>query len=127
MVDDFCKQSLAPERRPGPPAALTRSEVVTLALFGQWQTFTSERAFYRYALRHLRGAFPSLPDRAQFNRLARQHREAVTACFLHWVQLLQAQRCAYEALDATGATTRDAKRRGLGWLPGWADIGWSNR
>jgi len=23
--------------------------------------------------------------------------------------------------------TRDAKRRGLGWLPGQADIGWSNR
>lgn len=127
MVDDFCKQCLAAERRPGPAASLGRSEVVTLALFGQWRHFASERDFYRYAWRHLRGAFPKLPDRAQFNRLLRQHAEAVVACFLHVAQRLEAQHCAYEALDGTAAVTRDAKRRGRGWLPGLADIGWSNR
>ena len=37
MVDDFCKTSLPPESHPGPQAALSRSEVVTLAIFGQWQ------------------------------------------------------------------------------------------
>lgn len=42
MVDDFCKASLPPESRPGPQAALSRSEVVTLALFGQWQGFGSQ-------------------------------------------------------------------------------------
>ncbi|MFZ0254050.1 MAG: transposase [Gammaproteobacteria bacterium] len=127
MADDFCKQCVPAEHRPGPAAALSRSEVVTLAVFGQWQGFGSERGFYRYARRHLRGAFPSLPDRTQFNRLMRQHAAAVVACFLHIVQRLEAQRCAYEALDGTAAVTRDAKRRGLGWLPGIADIGWSNR
>lgn len=127
MVDDFCKQYLVAECRPGPAAALTRSEVVTLALFGQCHPFASERDFYRYAQRHLRGAFPTLPDRAQFNRARRQHAAAGVNCFLHIVQLLQAQRCAYEALDGTAAVTRDSKRRGLGWLPGVADIGWSNR
>jgi Transposase DDE domain len=40
---------------------------------------------------------------------------------------MQAQHCAYEVLDSTAAVTRDAKRRGLGWLAGQADIGWSNR
>ncbi len=30
----------------------------TLAVFGQWARFARERAFYRYALRHLRAAFP---------------------------------------------------------------------
>ena len=64
MVDDFDKACLPPEHRPGPPAALTRAEVITLAMMGQWQPFTSERAFYRYAQRHWRGAFPTLPDRA---------------------------------------------------------------
>jgi DDE family transposase len=49
------------------------------------------------------------------------------ACFLHLGQLLAAQRCPYEALDSSGIPTRDAKRRGAGWLPGVADIGWSNR
>src|SRR5512144_427677 len=128
MVDDFCKQPWAPEApRPGPAAALTQAEVVTLALFGQWQPFGSERGFYRSAQRHLRAAFPTLPDRSQFNRVLRQHADAVVACFRHLVQCLQAQHCAYEALDGTAAPTRDAKRRGRGWLPGIAELGWSHR
>src|SRR5258708_14390153 len=86
-----------------------------------------ERAFYRYASHHLREAFPQLPDRSQFNRLQREHRDAITAFALFLVQLLQAQHTAYEVLDSTAAVTRDAKRRGLGWLAGQADIGWSNR
>ena len=56
MVDDFCQAHLPPEIHPGPPAPLTRSEVVTLALFAQWAVFTGERDFYRYAARHLRAA-----------------------------------------------------------------------
>src|SRR6516165_5824314 len=45
MVDDFCMLALPPVLHPGPQAALSRSEVVTLALFGQWQGFGSERGF----------------------------------------------------------------------------------
>src|SRR5260370_3543450 len=86
-----------------------------------------ERAFYRYAQHHLPEAFPQLPDRSQFNRLQRTHRDAITAFALFLVQLLHAQETAYEVLDSTAAVTRDAKRRGLGWLAGQADIGWSNR
>jgi hypothetical protein len=127
MVDDFCKTSLPAEPHPGPPAALSRSEVVTLAVFGQWQSFGSERGFYRYTQRQLRAAFPSLPSREQFNRHVRQQHAALVAFFLHLVRRLAAQRCAYEALDSSGVPTRDAKRRGAGWLPGLADIGWSNR
>lgn len=52
MVDDCCQQCLAPEHRPGSTASLIRSEVVTWAVFGQWQGFGSERGFYRYARRH---------------------------------------------------------------------------
>lgn len=128
MSDDFCKRHLPAEvLHPGPQASLSRSEVVTLALFGQWVQFKSERAFYRYAELHLRAAFPALPDRSQFNRLMRQQRDAITAFSLHLVELLEAQHCLYEALDSTAAVTRDAKRRGRGWLAGQADRGWSNR
>ena len=127
MADDFCKTSLPPESHPGPQAALSRSEVVTLALFGQWQGFGSERGFYRYAQRHLRAAFPALPAREQYNRQVRRQHAALVAFFLYLVRLLAAQGCIYEALDSTGVPTRDAKRRGAGWLPGLADIGWSNR
>ncbi len=128
MVDDFCQLNLEAEKpKPGPQASLSRSEVITLALFGQWVQFPSERAFYRYALSHLREAFPRLPDRAQFNRQHRTHRDAITAFGLFLVELMKAQEWYYEALDSTAAVTRDAKRRGAGWLAGQADSGWSNR
>lgn len=127
MVDDFCKAQRPPERRPGRPASLDESEVITLALLGQWGRFGSERAFYRYATRHLRGAFPTLPDYAQFNRLVRHHSPAIDRFFRHLVDALGAHQAPYEALDTTAAPTRNAKRRGRGWLPGLAAIGWSNR
>jgi len=127
MIDDFCKASLPTEAHPGPPAALSRSEVLTLAIFGQWQEFGSERGFYRYAQRYLRAAFPSLPTRAQFNRQLRHQQPILVLCALHIVQLLAAQPWPYEALDSSGVPTREAKRRGPGWLPGLANIGWSNR
>jgi hypothetical protein len=128
MSDDFCQSQ--PREEPGhsgPPAALCRAEVITLAVFGQWVNFPSERAFYRYAEHHLRAAFPALPDRAQFNRLMRAHRDAITAFGLYLVEVMQAQQCDYEALDSTATVTRDAKRRGTGWLAGQAEIGWCNR
>src|SRR5690348_14337637 len=100
---------------------------MTLALFGQWVQFPSERAFYRYAQHHLAEAFPRLPNRSQFNRQQRQHRDEITAFALFLVQMLYAQATAYEVLDSTAAVTRDAKRRGPGWFAGQADIGWSNR
>jgi hypothetical protein len=64
MADDFCKYQLPPEQTPGPKASLTRSEVVTLALFGQWNRFSSERGFYRYASKHLVLLSPPCPTEA---------------------------------------------------------------
>ena len=62
MIDDFCQShGLAEKHRPGPAASLSCSGVVTLAVFGQWGQFKSERAFYRYAESHLRAAFPPCP------------------------------------------------------------------
>jgi hypothetical protein len=126
-VDEFCKASLPADLHPGPPAALSRSEVLTLALFGQWQRFGTERGFYRYAQRHLRSAFPNLPTRPPFNRPLRHSQPALVLCVLPLGQLLAAPQCLYEALDSSGVPTREAKRRGLGGLPGLAHIGWSNR
>jgi hypothetical protein len=70
IADDFC-HSLSPSRRPGPQASLSEGEVLTLAIFARWSRFNSERDFYRYAQTKLRDAFPTLPDRSQFNRLMR--------------------------------------------------------
>jgi hypothetical protein len=124
-VDDFC-HSYPPKTNPGPEASLSESEVVSLAIFARWNRFTSERDFYRYAEANLRDAFPTLPDRSQFNRLACSHIELIEAVAVHLVALLEARRCPYEVLDSSAMPVRDAKRRGSGWLAGQADIGWSN-
>ena len=125
MVGDFC-QSHPPKRRPGPEASLSASEVITLAIFARWSRFASERDFYRCAEAHLRNAFPTLPDRSQFNRLVRSHEHPTEAFALHLVSLLETRKCPYQALDSSAMPIRNSKRRGHGWLAGCADIGWSN-
>ena len=127
LADDFCKANLSCDIRPGPNASLSRSEVITLAVFGQWTRFESERGFYRFAQKHLRCAFPSLPHRSQLNRLIRRYREDIVSFSLYFVELLQARTALYEIIDSSAVVTRDAKRRGSGWLPGLSEIGWSNR
>jgi hypothetical protein len=102
---------------------LSVSELITLALFGQWVQFPSERAFYRYAQRHLHSAFPRLPTRPQLNRLIGEEHDAIVAFFQHLVARLQVPQTPYQALDGMGVATRNAKRRGAGWLPGLADSG----
>ncbi len=127
IVDNFC-QSRVPAQRPaaGPEASLSSSEVVTLAIFARWSRFASERDFYRYAQTYLREAFPTLPNRSQFNRSVRHRLDLIEAVALHLVEMMKARRCPYEALDSSAVPVRDAKRRGEGWLPGYADVGWSN-
>lgn len=125
VVDDFCKAALPGERQPGPAASLSRSEVLTLALFGQWGRFASERDFYRYAQRRLRPAFPTLPVRSQFNRLLRAQQPALVACGQFFAAQSGAGQAPYEAFDGTAVPVRNGKRRGRGWLAGQAAIGYS--
>jgi hypothetical protein len=126
MVDDFCQSLTQKQRHPGPNASLSPTEVVTLAIFARWGRFGSERDFYRYADAYLRNAFPTLPDRSQFNRCVRLQLKLIENVALHLAIVLGAPRCAYEALDSSAMPVRDAKRRGEGWLAGFSDIGWSN-
>ena len=131
IVDDFCQSYRPQQRRPGPQASLCESEVITLAIFARWSRFSSERDFYRYAEGHLRDAFPTLPDRSQFNRLVRSCTETIEKMALHLARIMQDSQPPYQALDAqaldaSAMPVRDAKRRGYGWLAGRADIGWSN-
>jgi hypothetical protein len=144
MADDFCKtQSQLPAEteaeqdeqdnmcsKPGPDPSLYPGEVVCLAVFSQFGKFASERDFYRYASRHLLTAFPRLPHRTQFNRLLRRHYKAIAAFALYLARLLktqQPQNYLYEALDTSALPTRDAKRRGAGWLCEYTNIGYSGR
>jgi hypothetical protein len=125
-VDDWCN-ARHERRRRGPTRALARSEVVTLALYGQWARFASERDFARYADQHLRGAFPGSPDRSRLNRLIRAEYLTIVAVGHHLAAEPGASAVAYEALDATAVPVRNVKRRGWGWLPECVTRGWSNR
>lgn len=127
LADDFCKLHLPSEARQGSTPSLTRSEVITLVMYAQWHRFISEQEFYRYALRHFRPLFPKLPAPSQYNRLVRYHTEAIEAFFLYLADQLGAGEASHENLDATAVPIRNAKRRGEGWLPGYADIGFSLR
>jgi hypothetical protein len=113
--------------QPGPAARLTPSEGVSLALFGQWRQVPTERAFYRYAVAHLCGAFPTLPARSQYNRLLRRCHDTIVAVGQHLAALLDGRTSPYEALEGLGVATRTLKRRGSGWLAGQAASGRCNR
>lgn len=119
--------ALAQHLPTGRPASLSESEVITLALFSQWALFKSERAFYRYAVRHLRAAFPTLPDRSQYNRLVRRCYATIVALAWRLAETLGTPTCASQAVDTTGVPTRQAKRRHLGWLPSATGLGFCNR
>ena len=126
IVDELRQFHRTERSRPGPDASLCGSEVITLSIFGRWSRFASERDFYRYAEAHLRGAFPTLPDRSQFNRLTRFYAEAIEEIALKLGAMVEGEAHPYQALDSSAMPVRDAKRRGHGWLAGEADIGWSN-
>jgi hypothetical protein len=118
MIDDFCREHLAPAPvLNGPPAALNRSEVLTLALFAQWARFRSERDFWRFATAQLSHLFLRLPHLSQFNRLQRLHQEALLSLSHHLVECLDARNCAFEVID----------RRGVGFLPEDTDKGHCSR
>jgi hypothetical protein len=125
FVDDFC-HSHRPKKRPGPKASLSESEILTLAIFARFCRFASERDFYRYAKSNLRDAFPTLPERSQFNRCVRSQATLLEELALYLARMMEAQKSPYEALDTSAMPVRDAKRRGEGWLAGLSDIGWSN-
>jgi len=111
IADDFC-HSHPPKGKPGPHPSLCESEVITLALFARFSRFASERDFYRYAATNLQDAFPTLPDRSQFNRLVGSYTQLIEAFALEVVNLLDAQKISYEALDSSAMATRNCKRRG---------------
>ncbi len=76
-----------------PKASLSESEVLILAIFAR---FASERDFYLYAKGNLRDAFPTLPDRSQFNRCVCSHAGVVEEVTLHLALMMEVQRCFYE-------------------------------
>lgn len=127
IVDDQCKALFSAERHPGPPATLSRSEVLTLALLEQWGDFDGERAFWDAVLRHLRSAFPRVGDRTDFNRQLRRYRQELAILSLALGRTIEQPAPAYEVMDSVDVAVRNVKRRGASWFDGQAGLGRSNR
>ena len=66
-IDDM----LVKDRRPGHPARLSQPELVCLAVAQALLGFHSEHRWIRFALCHLRGAFPYLPHQPGYNKRLR--------------------------------------------------------
>lgn len=77
FVDDWYKEHILPHKpkRGGPPPRMCDSEVLTLALAGQWRVgvpWRSERGLVRYIHRHLMQLFPTMLQRSAFNERVRR-------------------------------------------------------
>jgi hypothetical protein len=131
MVDDFCRSR--PELvarcsgKRGKKTKLSPPEIITLNIFGQWDRFSSERCFWRFAQMQLRGMFPDLCHRTQFNRATRRLTPVTAAFFHHLAEVLGSRECLYEVVDRFGVVTRRSGRRGIGWLPEYTDKGLCSR
>ena len=102
LVDDWWKASRSCDTpRPGRPALLADSEVLTLAILCQWPRFRSERDFWRFASSHLREYFPTLCSQSQFNRRVRALAPEVRALHHHLAKELAEPSAAYHVLDTT--------------------------
>src|SRR5215207_606067 len=118
LVDDWWRAShhSSTPRRPGRPARLADSEVLTLAIVAQWPRFRSERDFWRFAWAHLRSYFPNLCSQSQLNRRIRALEPELRALQRAFAQELAEPSALYRVLDTTlvAAMVRvRASRKGL--------------
>jgi hypothetical protein len=88
-------------RRPGRPALLSDSEVLTLAILAQWPRFRSERDFWRFAWAHLRPYFPALCSQSQLNRRIRALEPEMRLLQRAFAEDLTEPSAVYRVMDTT--------------------------
>jgi hypothetical protein len=124
-IDDWWKAHHAPVRRPGRPAQLSPSEVLTLALVGQWPRWPSEAAYWRFVHHAWRPAFPRLCSRTRFNRLVRALEPELRRLQRDLAGPLLDAHAAYRVLDTTLIPVLHRARASRhGWFAGQASFGW---
>ncbi len=102
LVDDWWQSGhCSTPRRPGRPALLADSEVLTLAILAQWPRFRSERDFWRFASSHLLSYFPNLCTQGQFNRRVRSLQSELRALQSAFAGELTDPSAVYRVLDTT--------------------------
>ncbi len=108
FVDDWYKREMIVlmKRHAGPALQMSDSEVLTLAIAGQWRVgvpWRSERGMVRYILQNGRSWFPSMLKRSQFNRRVRHLWAAFVCLQQELAQMLISSNALYEVVDCTPA------------------------
>jgi hypothetical protein len=103
LVDDWWREHHPPSVRnkPGRPALLCESEVLTLAILCQWPRFRSERDFWRSASSHLRPYFPMLCTQGQLNRRIRALQPELGELQRDFAEDLAEPSAVYRVMDTT--------------------------
>jgi hypothetical protein len=102
-IDEWWKAFHPPNapRKPGRPALLSESEVLTLAILAQWPRFRSERDFWRFASSQLRPYFPALCSQSQLNRRVRALEPELRALQRAFAEDLTEPSARYRVMDTT--------------------------
>lgn len=103
-IDDWYTAALAQQlaRRHGPQPKMSDSEVLTVALAGQWRRgvpWQSERATVRYMQTEGRHWFPNMLGRSRFNERVRQLWAVLVAVQQALAAELQTTAAGYEVVD----------------------------
>jgi hypothetical protein len=103
LVDDWWRGRHPPSvpNKPGRPALLCESEVLTLAILSQWPRFRSERDFWRFAQAHLREYFPMLCTQGQLNRRIRTLEPELCELQRDFAEDLGEPSAVYRVIDTT--------------------------
>lgn len=104
LVDDWYKAEgwILMQRHRGPALQLSDSEVLTIAIAGQWRAgvpWTSERSLVRYLLVHGRHWFPHMLERSAFNARVKQLWRALVCLQQRLADWMETGRSAYEVVD----------------------------
>ena len=134
LVDDWYKanMTIAMRRHAGPESQMSDSEVLTVALAGQWRVgvpWQSERGVVRYMQRHGRGWFPRMLSKSQFNQRVRQLWAALVRLQQDVANWLASEDDLYECVDCTelpGCSLSQAASQAAHWLSGKLGRGGNN-
>lgn len=106
LIDDWYSNGMEGQmqRHAGPACKMTDSEVLTVAIAGQWRIgvpWRSERGVVRYMLQQGRQWFPQMLQKSQFNHRVRQLWAALVRLQQAVADWLATEADLYECVDCT--------------------------
>jgi hypothetical protein len=134
LIDEWYEREMQPymQRHAGAAVKMSDSEVLTVAIAGQWRVgvpWQSERGVVRYMLEHGQAWFPNMLHKSQFNMRVRQLWTALVRLQQVVAQWLRTERDLYECVDCTplpSCSLAQAASQDRHWLSGELGRGGNN-